>query len=136
MPVPRACAWRGAAQQVWHCVEHLIKLIVRTVEHATSAKGDSARADGVIQIEEATKFLRSRADGASLEDAMSHSANALGRIQFGEALESSKWKVLTTAAAIKIQMMCRARKARQRVAERKQRVVEHKQRAGGMASDT
>ena len=54
---------------------------------------------------------------------MRHSAQNLGRIQFGEALESSKLKIITTAAAIRIQMANRARKARQRVAERSQTEV-------------
>lgn len=115
-----------AKQPVWCCVEHLIKLIVRTVEHATSARCDAERADGVIQLDEATKFLRSRQEGRSLHEAMSHSASNLGRIQFGEALESSKWKILTTAAALRIQMACRARKARRKVEERKRRVEERK----------
>ena len=57
------------------------------------------------------------------------SASSLGAIQFGEALENSKLKLLMTAAALRIQLMSRARKARQRVAERKARIEARKPRA-------
>ena len=117
-----------AMQPVWNCVEHLAKLLIRTVEHLTSARADASKADGKVSLEEAQKFLKKRAEGTPLEHASAHAAQSLGRIQFGEALESSKLKILTTAAAIRIQMASRARKARQRVEERKQRVAEHKER--------
>ena len=112
----------------------MLLLLVRTVEHATSAKHDVGKSDGVVQLEEAAKFLQRRSGGATLEDATHHSALTLGGVQFGEALESSKAKIIITAAAIRIQMASRARKARQRVAERKQRLEEHKQRAVEYAS--
>ena len=118
-----------AKQPVWRCIEHLIKLIVRTIEHSTSAKHDASAADGVVQAEEAAKFLKQRLGGASLDDAMAHSANSLGRIEFGEALESSALRVIVTAAAIRIQMSIRAKSARRRVVERQQRVEENKRKA-------
>ena len=51
----------------------------------------------MVQAEEAAKFLKQRLGGASLDDAMAHSANSLGRIEFGEALESSALRVIVTA---------------------------------------
>ena len=60
---------------------------------------------------------------------MAHSANSLGRIEFGEALESSALRVIVTAAAIRIQMSIRAKSARRRVVERQQRVEENKRKA-------
>lgn len=119
----------AAHQPVWRCLEHLLKLIIRTIEHATSATNDVARADGVVSDDEMTRFLKRRGEGGlALEAVAYHSAQSLGRIQFGEALESSKSRAMTTAAAIRIQMASRARKARQRVQERKQRVEDHKTR--------
>ena len=67
--------------------------------------------------------------GGTLDGAMRHSAQTLGRIEFGEALQSSKLKVVITAAALRIQMMCRARSARRRVAERKARIEAMKMKA-------
>ena len=57
-----------------------------------------------------------------------HVSQSLGSIQFGEALEASKSRAVTTAAAIRIQMANRARKARQTLEERRRRIDEHKTR--------
>ena len=58
---PDGSDWEEHAKQpVWRCVEHLVKLLVRTVEYNTSAKRDGALADGVVQEEEAAAFSRLR----------------------------------------------------------------------------
>lgn len=104
-------------QPVWRCVEHLIKLLVRTVEHNTSALRDAGAADGVVQAEEAAKFMRKRTSGVNLESVSGNLANT----DFAAALDSASLKMLLTAAAIKIQMAARLRNAKKRVAERKAR---------------
>jgi hypothetical protein len=108
-----------ALQPVWRCVDHMLKLIVRTIEHATSARNDASAADGIVQSEEAAKFLKQRAAGLTLETISSHSAGGLASVDFAEALDSSKARMITIAAALKIQMANRARRARNRVAERR-----------------
>ena len=106
-----------ALQPAERCLEHLIKLLVRTVEHnkSATAASDEAAADGLIEEDEAVRFLKRRQAGHGLE----RFGASLTDVNFGERLEAAAAKQLFTVAAIKIQMMLRARKARERVAERK-----------------
>ena len=135
----------GEVQPVWTCTHHLIKLLVRTVEHnmTTTAASDltTSGLDGQVeqgeaytctstpthidmrmgiwtrQVEqgEAAKFLKRRSQGVEL----SRYEASLGHVDFEEALENASIKSLMTAAAIMIQMMSRMRKAKMRIAERK-----------------
>ena len=112
-----------ASQPVWRCVEHTIKLLVRTIEYNTSAIKDASAADGVVQSEEAAKFMRKRTSGIDLAAVSGNLANT----DFAAALDNASLKMLITAAAIKIQMMVRLRGARQRVAARKAKAAQTEQ---------
>jgi len=98
---------------------HLIKLLVRTVEHnmTTTAASDlnTSGLDGQVEQSEAAKFLKRRSQGVGL----SRYEASLGHVDFEEALENASIKSLMTAAAIMIQMMSRMRKAKRRIADRK-----------------
>ena len=107
-----------ASQPVWRCIDHLIKLLVRTIEHNTSAMRDASNADGVVQAEEAAKFLRKRISGVDLS-LQTFTEGALANTDFFATLDSAAVRMLITASAIKIQMMTRLRNARKRVADRK-----------------
>ena len=102
-------------QPTWRCVEHVIKLLVRTIEMNPSGKLDMGATDGVVQAHEAAKFLKARSHGQDLAQQVS----ALDGTDFLEAMDRAQAKMILTMAAIKIQMASRARKARERVAERK-----------------
>ena len=113
---PDGSDWDAHKQQeVWRCVEHLIKLLVRTVEFNTSAKVNAAVADGAIQAEEAAKFLRKRASGQHLEQV----EGSLGDTDFFASMDNAASMIITTAAAMKIQMASRLAKARRKIAARK-----------------
>ena len=86
---------------------------MRTVEHNTSALKNVDNADGVIQENEAAKFIRLRSQGSALAKATGNLAGADWRL--------AQDKAVFTAAAIKIQLMSRAKKARQKVEERRRR---------------
>ena len=115
---PDGSDWEEHAKQpVWRCVEHLVKLLVRTVEYNTSAKRDGALADGVVQEEEAAAFLRTRTAGINLENV---EGSLAGRdVDFFKIMDNAASKIIVTAAAIKIQMASRLRKARMRIQIRK-----------------
>ena len=53
-------------QPVETCVSKLLTLIIRTVEHNTSALTDYSAADGVVQANEAYKFMKNRSRGLEL----------------------------------------------------------------------
>ena len=108
---------KHALQPVEKCVEHLIKLLVKTVEHSTSAKNDTSFADGVIQQSEAAKFLKLRALGTELH--LEHAAASMVGVDFAAAMENATLKLAMTAAAIKIQMMKRLKDARGRMEKRR-----------------
>ena len=110
----------------WKRVEHLIQFLVRTIEFNTSAINDDGKADGVVQANEAAKFIRQRTLGRDI----SRRAGSLAGTDFVLAMENAKSKAITTAAAIKIQMANRAKRARAKVAERR-RLKEEQERAGG-----
>ena len=123
---PDGSDWeKHAAQPIWRCVDHLIRLIVRTVEHNTSAVSsthDGATVDGEVQKSEASKFVKTRSSGRELlHMAPSKMSEALVDVDFEEKLEAAKAKSIMAVAVIKIQMMVRIRRARARVAERKAR---------------
>jgi len=109
----------GEVMPVWRRVEHTVHLIVRTVEHnmTVTAASDAKEAgvDGLLEVSETAKFLKRRSQGAEL----SRYEASLGDVNFGEALENAANKSMLTIAALKIQMMCRLRKAKRRINERK-----------------
>lgn len=100
-------------QPVWLTIAHLVKLCIHTVEHNTSALVNDDAADGVIQTSEAAKFIRQRSSGKHLEMKTGALANA--------DWQAASDKAIFTAAAIKIQLASRAKKARRKVEERRQR---------------
>jgi len=107
-------------QPVERCVEHFLKLLVRTVEHNTSAVAastDGGTIDGTIEASEAARFLKRRQRHLELGrfDSFAH----LNALDFTATIESAASKKLLAAAAVMIQLMVRSRKARQLVAERK-----------------
>ena len=108
---------KHALQPAEKALFHFIKLLVKTVEHATSARNDLSLADGTIQASEAARFLKARKSGAQLQ--LEHAASLLGAVDFESAMENAALRAVMTAASIKIQMMCRLRDARKRIAERR-----------------
>jgi hypothetical protein len=112
---PEGTELRALFQPVWLTIGHLIKLLVHTVEHNTSALKNEDNADGVIQQAEAAKFIKQRAQGQELAAGVA-----------AERLAGADWrlaqdKAIFTAAAIRIQLASRARKAKRRVEERRGR---------------
>lgn len=108
-----------ALQPSERCLEHLIKLIVRTVQTNTShsASKDILALDRTVVDSEAAKFLKRRQQNISL--ARFESNDALSKLNFSETLTSAAAKKMQTAAAIMIQLLLRARKARKEVRERR-----------------
>jgi hypothetical protein len=106
-----------AEQPIWRCVQHLISLLVRTVEQNTSGLRDehATGVDGAVDKAEAAKFIRARSQARQLH----LRAGGLAGTDFNQAMENAKAKAITTAAAIMIQMAHRAKRARARVAARK-----------------
>lgn len=130
---PDGSDWEEHAKQpVWRCVEHLVKLFVRTVEYNTSAKRDGSLADGVVQEEEATAFLRNRTAGINLENV---EGSLAGRdVDFFKIMDNAASKIVVTAAAIKIQMASRLRKARMRIQIRKAELAAQQAAASSAAA--
>ena len=100
-------------QPVWLTIKHLIHLLIYTVERNTSAITTDKNADGVVQASEASNFIKQRASGKALA------------VRAG-ALAGADWRLaqdtaFVTAAAIKIQLASRARKARAKVTARRVR---------------
>lgn len=98
---------------MWLTIKHLIHLLIYTVERNTSAITTDKNADGVVQASEASNFIKQRASGKALA------------VRAG-ALAGADWRLaqdtaFVTAAAIKIQLASRARKARAKVAARRVR---------------
>ena len=79
-------------QPVWRCLEHLVKLLIRTVEMNTSAMRNTKNVDGIVQADEAANFLRKRTSGINLELV----SGSLGGTDFLSALDSAKVKMITT----------------------------------------
>ena len=116
-----------ALQPAERCIHHLVKLLVRTVEHNTSntAARDEAAADGTVEGHEAAKFLKRRSKGVALQR---FEANAsLGDVDFASAVENAAVKKLLIGAALKIQMAMRLKKARKTIAERRRAKQEQEQ---------
>ena len=112
---PDCSDWeKHCLQPIWRCVEHLIKLLVRTIEINTSAIKDDEAADGVVQASEASKFIKQRSQGAAI---MKRRGSVLADTDYETALENAALRKLMTAAAICIQMMMRSRAAKKRVAQ-------------------
>ena len=107
---------------MWLTIKHLVDLLVRTVEHNTSALRDTSQADGVIQESEAARFIKSRQAGKELE-----MRNSLAGADWRLAQD----KAFFTAAALKIQLASRARKARRKVEERRRKNMEMQQALEG-----
>lgn len=111
---PDCSDWdQHAIQPIWRCIEHVVKLLVRTVEINTSAVKSDEASDGVVQATEAAKFLRARSRGADLMKRHNVSSGT----DYEAALENAAARKLMTAAAITIQLLMRARLARKKVAE-------------------
>jgi len=113
---------KHALQPADRCMEHLLRLIIRTVEHNTSASAGrhaGGTIDGTVEAFEAAKFLKRRQ--ANFKLSRFEANEDLAGLDFGETLDNAASKKLQTAAAITIQLLMRARKARQMVAERKAR---------------
>ena len=109
-----------ALQPAERCLEHLIKLIVRTVQTNTSHNASKDIAfDRTVEDSDAAKFLKRRQQNISL--ARFESNDALSKLNFSETLTSAAAKKMQTAAAIMIQLLLRARKARKEVRERRLR---------------
>ena len=109
-----------ALQPAERCLEHLIKLIVRTVQTNTSHNASKDIAfDWTVEDSDAAKFLKRRQQNISL--ARFESNDALSKLNFSETLTSAAAKKMQTAAAIMIQLLLRARKARKEVRERRLR---------------
>lgn len=106
----------GLFQPVWITIQHLVNLLIYTVEYNTSARRDDSAADGIVQIEEASAFIKQRSEGKEL-------AMQTGKLA-GADWRMAQDKAFFTAAAIKIQLASRAKKAKRQVAERKQRMDE------------
>ena len=112
-------------QPVFKCVEHLLKLIVRTVEYNTSALRDESMADGAIDESEIDRFVRLRQSGGRLE----LKSKLDEELDFAEVIESAALKKLMVAAAITIQLARRAKQARAKVRAKR----EEMQASGGAA---
>ena len=97
-------------------VNHLIKLIVKTVEFNTSALASASGADGIVQDEEIRRFLRMRSQGSRL----SLKAELDGGVDFTAAIEIAREKRVLWTAALKIQMARRAKAARAAVRQRRE----------------
>ena len=100
-------------QPVWLTIQHLVDLLIYTVERNTSALTKESVADGAVDADEAANFIRRRSTGKALS------------VQSGK-LAGADWrmaqdKAMFTAAAIKIQLASRAKKARRKVEERRLR---------------
>ena len=109
-----------ALQPAERCLEHLIKLIVRTVQTNTSHNASKDIAlNWTVEDSDAAKFLKRRQQNISL--ARFESNDALSKLNFSETLTSAAAKKMQTAAAIMIQLLLRARKARKEVRERRLR---------------
>ena len=105
-------------QPVHLTLKHLIHLLVRTVEHNTSALKNDEAADGVIQTAEAAKFIKMRSEGKDL---------TMKQSIVGADWRLAQDKAVFTAAAIKIQLASRARKAKEKVAAQKRLNAETQQ---------
>lgn len=101
---------RLTAQPVERCVEHLLMLVIRTIESHTSAKDDLSKGDGEVQFNEAKRFFKLRSKGDALDHTLT--SQRLRGINFYAALETSQTKMIVQAAALKIQMSFRIRVAR------------------------
>lgn len=73
-------------QPIWRCVEHLIKLLVRTVEFNTQINRPISATDGGVDDDEAKRFLRQRIKGIALD--RSAAAYSMGSIDFEAAMEN------------------------------------------------
>ena len=110
---PDCSNWaKNCLQPIWRCVEHLIKLLVRTIEINTSAVQNDDGADGVVQASEAAKFIRQRTRGAAIHKR----AGVLAGTDYETAIENAALRKLMVTAAVAIQLMYRGRAAREKVA--------------------
>ena len=106
---------KGLFQPIWITIQHLIHLLIWTVEFNTSARRNEKAADGAIQEEEAAAFIRKRSQGDAL-----HRTNTIQGADWRLAQD----KAVFTAAAIKIQLASRAKKAKKKVEERRLKALQ------------
>ena len=86
-------------------LEHVILLLVRTVENNTSAVNDAGAADGVVQDDEIRRFLKSRSAGGNL--------NLKTTIEEGSMdFRAAQLRALLAAAALVVLHLSRRRRAR------------------------
>ena len=104
-------------QPVWLTIEHLVHLLIYTVEYNTSKA--VRELDGEVQLAEAANFIKQRSEGKGL-------VQQSGRLQ-GADWTAAADKAVFTAAAIKIQLASRAKKAKRKVEERRLRNLEIQQ---------
>lgn len=104
---------KGLFQPVWLTIQHLVHLLIFTVEYNTSARRNEAAADGAVQATEAAAFIKQRSSGKELHLRTGALAGADWRL--------AQDKAVFTAAAIKIQLASRAKKAKRQVAARRER---------------
>jgi hypothetical protein len=118
---PEGTGLRALFQPIHLLIKHLVSLLIHTVEHNTSALRDETQADGAIQADEAAKFIKRRSTGKDL---------TLGARK--GMLDNTDWamaqdRAFFTAAAIKIQLASRAKKAKRAVEARRKRIEETKE---------
>ena len=104
-----------SAQPVWRCVEHLIKIIVRTIEGSTVR--EPAGADGVVQEDEIARFLKQRSKGLELKLVDSLASNEKG-IDFTEVMQGAKARRLLQSSVLTIQGAFRFKIMRNKVKAR------------------
>ena len=107
---------KGLFQPIWITIQHLIHLLIWTVEFNTSARRNEKAADGAIQEEEAAAFIRKHSQGDALHRTNTDPAGADWRL--------AQDKAVFTAAAIKIQLASRAKKAKKKVEERRLKALQ------------
>ena len=105
-------AWDSGGDPLDRRLEHVILLLVRTVENNTSAVNDAGAADGVVQDDEIRRFLKSRSAGGNL--------NLKTTIEEGSMdFRAAQLRALLAAAATLICLAWRGKAARKKVAQRR-----------------
>ena len=101
-------------------MEHLIKIIVRTIEGNASTQGAAGASDGVVQEDEMDRFLKQRSKGLALT--LKSDLNA-SEMDWSEVMEGAKAKtaliasVLTIQSAFKFKLLRSKVKARTKLKE-------------------
>ena len=105
-------------QPVWCCIEHLIRLLVRTVKHGAGPPVvrqartlNAPQAD--VQADEVERFGRARSAGAALDHR--EASLALKSVIFVSVLDTPETKQVCYVSALRLQQAVRSRGARRRV---------------------